>query len=240
MAERQNSPNKPPELDIIIPVYNEGENIINVLESLQQSVKTSIRIFICYDQVYDTTLDALKHYKKLAAMNITLVKNTGQGVLEAIKSGITKSTTSAIMIYTADDTFNAGIVDSMYQQFMDGSQIVAASRFIPGGCMKNCPFPKSILVTTAAFLLHRFAGMPTHDPTNGFRLFSRKVLQEIPIESSEGWAFSLELLVKCHKKGWKITEVPARWFERQRGQSRFEVLGWLPLYLRWFFYAFAK
>jgi dolichol-phosphate mannosyltransferase len=47
------------------------------------------------------------------------------------------------------------------------------------------------------------------------------------------------LLVKAHRLGWRIGEVPARWFERQHGASRFRVLKWLPAYLRWFRYAFA-
>ena len=61
----------------------------------------------------------------------------------------------------------------------------------------------------------------------------------IPIESTSGFAYSIELLVKCHRLGWKVGEVPVSWYERKAGQSRFRVLRWLPQYLRWFFYAFA-
>jgi hypothetical protein len=45
--------------------------------------------------------------------------------------------------------------------------------------------------------------------------------------------------VKAHRLGWPIAEVPAQWFERQHGQSRFRVLRWIPAYLRWYFYALA-
>ena len=51
--------------------------------------------------------------------------------------------------------------------------------------------------------------------------------------------YSIELLVKCHRLGWRIGEVPARWFERAHGASRFQVVKWLPDYLRWYRYAFA-
>jgi Oxidoreductase family, NAD-binding Rossmann fold/Oxidoreductase family, C-terminal alpha/beta domain len=88
-------------------------------------------------------------------------------------------------------------------------------------------------------LIHHVARVPTHDPSNGFRLFSRRVLETIPIELKVGFAYSIELLVKCHRLGWKIGEVPVSWYERKSGQSRFRVLRWLPQYLRWFLYAFA-
>ena len=115
--------------------------------------------------------------------------------------------------------------------------MVSASRFIPGGCMQGCPWLKDVLVRSANFTLHHFVGIPTHDASNGFRLFSRRVLDEIEIESSIGFTYSLELLVKCHRRGWQIGEVPAQWFERTKGASRFRVLKWLPAYLRWYGYA---
>ncbi len=121
----------------------------------------------------------------------------------------------------------------------EGCDIVCASRFMPGGAMKNCPWLKALLVRTAAFTLYHLARLPTHDATSGFRLFSRRVIEEIPVESEEGFCYSIELLVKAHRLGWRIGEVPALWHERKQGTSRFRVLKWLPAYLRWYGYAFA-
>ncbi len=64
-------------------------------------------------------------------------------------------------------------------------------------------------------------------------------MDEIAIESDQGFCYSIELLVKCHRLGWRIGEVPAQWFERAHGSSRFRVIRWLPAYLRWYRYAFA-
>jgi hypothetical protein len=110
---------------------------------------------------------------------------------------------------------------------------------MPGGSMVDCPWLKAILVRGAGFTLYHLARLPTHDASNGFRLFSRRVIRTIPVESSQGFCYSIELLVKAHRLGWKIGEVPARWRERTRGASRFRVVKWLPAYLRWYFYAFA-
>jgi hypothetical protein len=108
-----------------------------------------------------------------------------------------------------------------------------------GGAMIGCPWLKGMLVRTANFTLHHFARLPTTDASNGFRLFSRRVIEQIPVESDQGFCYSIELLVKAHRLGWPIAEVPVRWLERRHGQSRFRVIKWLPAYLRWYAYAFA-
>ncbi len=223
-------------LDLLIPVYREGHSILEVLHHLEKSVRTSVRILICYDSDDDPTLQALKEFN---AIPITLVKNEGQGVHGAIMTGFRKSSSPAVVVYPADDDANGVILDRMKELSEAGADIVAPSRFMKGGCMKGCRWTKAFLVRSAAFLLHHVARVPTHDPTNGFRLFSRRVLDTIPVESTQGFAFSIELLVKARKKGYKIVELPASWFERKHGKSRFKILKWAPIYLRWFFYAFS-
>jgi hypothetical protein len=64
-------------------------------------------------------------------------------------------------------------------------------------------------------------------------------MDEITIESTHGFCYSIELLAKCHRLGWPIGEVPAQWYERAHGKSRFQLIKWLPYYLRWYAYAFA-
>ncbi len=226
-------------LDIAIPVYNEGENIVRVLDCLREQVKVSFRVLICYDHDEDNTLDALRDYERRGLIEIALVKNNGRGAHSAIMSGFGYSDAPAVVVFPADDTFNAGIIDEMFRSFEKGCEIVAASRFLKGGRMEGCPWLKAVLVRLAAFTLYHLARLPVHDPSNGFRLFSRRVLDEISIESTEGFTYSIELLVKCHRLGWRVGEVPSVWFERTAGKSRFRVLKWLPAYLQWYFYAFA-
>ena len=56
------------------------------------------------------------------------------------------------------------------------------------------------------------------------------------IESNKGFTYSIELLVKCRRLGWKIGEVPAKWEERSAGTSRFKVMQWAPSYIKWYLY----
>jgi dolichol-phosphate mannosyltransferase len=226
------------DLDIIIPVYNEGENIVPVLESLRAAVKTPFRVWICYDRDDDNTLVALNQYRD-APFEIILVKNRGRGAHGAVLSGFAASTAPCVLVFPADDTYNGPMIDRMVERMRDGCEIVAASRFMRGGLMHGCPWIKALLVRTAASTLYHFAGIQTRDATNGFRMFSRKVLDSIEIESSQGFTYSLELLAKCHRLGWKIGEVPVSWYERTRGTSRFRVFRWARAYLKWYLYAFS-
>jgi dolichol-phosphate mannosyltransferase len=228
------------QLDIVIPVYNEGSNILATLGALAREVRTPSRVLICYDFEKDDTLPAVRGKPEAyAGLDVTFVRNFGRGAHAAVMAGFAASTAPIVVAYPADDDFNAGILDSMVQLVRGGNDIVCASRFVRGGTMQGCPWLKAALVRTAAFTLHYFAALPTKDPTSGFRMFSRRVIDQIEIESDQGFCYSIELLVKAHRLGWRIDEVPALWFERQHGASRFRVLKWLPAYLRWFKYAFA-
>ena len=227
-------------LDIVIPVYNEGPNILATLGALAREMKTPARVLICYDRPDDDTLPAVRdHPQSYAGLAVEFVRNPGRGAHGAVMAGLAASQAPFVMVYPADDDFNAGIVDTMTALARAGNDIVCASRFMPGGKMEGCPWLKATLVRTAAFLLHRLALLPTHDPTSGFRLFSRRAIERIAVESDRGFCYSIELLVKVHRLRWPVAETPAVWFERKHGASRFKVLQWLPAYLRWFRYAFA-
>jgi glycosyltransferase involved in cell wall biosynthesis len=229
-----------PVLDIVIPVYNEGDNILTVLGNLAGAVKTPARVLICYDREDDDTLPAVRNnpdaYRDLP---VEFIRNPVRGAHSAIMAGFAAGSSPYVVVYPADDDFNAELLDRMVALASDGNDIVCASRFMPGGTMRGCPWLKAALVRTAAFTMHHLARMPTRDPTSGFRLFSRRLIDTVKIESTEGFCYSIELLVKAHRLGWRVAEVPALWFERKHGTSRFRVLQWLPAYLRWYRYGFA-
>jgi dolichol-phosphate mannosyltransferase len=233
------------ELDIVIPVYNESENILPVLESLQRSVGIPYRVLICYDREDDNTLPVVRNYlsqQPLAAGHqilIEFVRNPARGPLQAILAGFRATNAPAVLMMAADDDYNAPIIDRMVGLIRSGAEIVVASRFIPGGYMRGCPWLKAFLVRSSAWALYHLARLPSRDASNGFRMFSRKVLDRIPIESQVGFAYSIELLVKAHRLRWRVEDVPAGWQERKSGRSRFAVIKWMPQYLKWFRYAFA-
>jgi glycosyltransferase involved in cell wall biosynthesis len=227
-------------VDIIIPVYNEGANIVPTLGAIAREVKTPSHVLICYDSEEDDTLPAINSNRDaFSTLSVTFLRNRGRGAHGAVLTGFAASDAPFVLVFPADDDYNPGILDSMVTEASKGCDVVCASRFMTGGRMVGCPWLKAFLVRTANFTLCHIARLPTHDASNGFRLFSRRAIDEIVIESERGFCYSIELLVKCHRLGWRIGEVPARWFQRAYGASRFQVVRWLPNYLRWYAYAFA-
>jgi hypothetical protein len=225
-------------LEILIPVFNEGDKIIKLMQLFNEHIKTKFRVLFCYDLESDDIFNFKDELKKFN-FEIEYIKNSERGPCSAIKQGFKRGNSDCVIVYPADDFLNINILDNMYSKFLQGSQIVVASRFMEGGSMVDCPMLKSILVRTASFTLYMFSSIPVRDASNGFRLFSRNLLNEVEIESKVGFAYSLELLAKCNRLNYRISEVPARWEERSEGSSKFKIFKWLPQYLKWYIYGIS-
>ena len=224
--------------EIIIPVYNEGENVIKVFDHLKNNVQNKFVVLLCYDDETDDLFSNLEILKK-KNVEFKLIKNKYHGPCGAVKTGLLYSDSDIKIVYPADDLINGKIIDKMIEKYDEGYDVVAPSRFMKGGSMKNCPIIKSILVRLASFTLFRLSSIPIEDASNGFRLFSSKVVNKFEIESKLGFAYSLELLVKAHRHRFNITQIPSSWEEREIGKSNFKILKWLKEYLRWYMYGLS-
>jgi glycosyltransferase involved in cell wall biosynthesis len=224
-------------LDIVIPVYNEGGAIKNTLLSLINNVKTNHNIFICYDEDTDTTLQVIKNEFN-NQNNIFLIKNQGKGVHSAVVTGLKNSLSDYILVMPADDDYNHLIIDQMiYEAHKFSADIICPSRFSKNSKIVNGPFFKFTIVKIVNHSLYYLAGVPSKDSTNGFRLFSKKVINNIKLKSSRGFTYSIEYLLKAYERKMTIRDFPADWYERKTGKSRFKIFGWSKDYLEWYFYA---
>ena len=170
---------------------------------------------------------------------VELVRNNrGRGVLNAIRSGILAARAEVVVITMADLSDDLTVVSRMVSLIRDeGFDVVCASRYMRGGRQLGGPPLKGFLSRAAGVSLYWLGGLPVHDATNAFRAYRRSVLAAIPIESTGGFEYSLELTAKAHAMGKRITEVPSTWRDRTAGESRFRLRAWLPKYLRWYLYA---
>jgi len=225
-------------LEIIVPIYNEGNKALKLMELFQKNIKINFKVLFCYDLESDDIFEYKDDLNKFD-FDIELVKNPSIGPCSAIKEGFRIGNSDCVIVYPCDDFINFDLINLMYSEFINGSDIVAASRFMKGGSMIGCPLIKSFLVRSASFTLYQLSSIPIRDASNGFRLFSRKLLNEVKIESKVGFAYSLELLVKCNRLNYQISEIPAQWEERSVGSSRFKVLKWLSQYLKWYIYGLS-
>jgi glycosyltransferase involved in cell wall biosynthesis len=228
-----------PELAIVLPVYNEGEAVEPVLRALSAGVNTPHEMVVVYDFDEDTTVPVVERLRDEIPGLRGLRNDLGRGVLNAMKAGIAGTSAPYVLISMADGSDEPHIVDSMVALARDGADVVSASRYMEGGRQIGGPPLKRLLSRTAGLTLHWFAAVPTHDPTNNFKLYSRRFLDATPIESTAGFELALELTVKATLARRAVAEVPTTWRDRTAGQSNFRMRKWLPHYLHWYRVAFV-
>jgi dolichol-phosphate mannosyltransferase len=228
----------PAELAIVLPVYNEGDAVEPVLRALSTGVTTSHELVVVYDFDGDTTVPVIARLAGEIPGLRGLRNDLGRGVLNAMKAGIAGTTAPYVLISMADGSDEPQIVDSMVALARGGADVVAASRYMRGGQQVGGPPLKRLMSRTAGLTLHWFAGVPTHDPTNNFKLYSRRFLDAVTIESTAGFELALELTVKATLDGRSVAEVPTTWRDRTAGKSNFKLRKWLPNYLHWYWIAF--
>jgi dolichol-phosphate mannosyltransferase len=144
------------------------------------------------------------------------------------------------VVFMADLSDDPDVVNRMVEEADRGADVVSASRYMKGGSQSGGPRLKSFLSRTAGNSLHLLTRLPTHDPTNSFRLYRRDFLRQVEIESTGGFEVGLELTAKAYLQGRTVTEVPASWTDRAAGQSKFKLTRWLPLYLRWYLHTLVR
>ena len=232
------SPGATPDLSIVLPVYNEGEAVEPVLRALSAAVTTPHELLVVYDFDEDTTVPVVARLASEIPGLRGVRNDLGRGVLRAMKAGIAASAAPYVLISMADGSDEPHIVDSMVVLAGDGADVVAASRYMRGGRQVGGPPLKRLMSRVAGLSLHWFAAVPTHDPTNNFKLYSRRFLDSVTIESTAGFELALELTVKATLAGRRVAEVPTTWRDRTAGQSNFKLRKWLPHYLRWYWVAF--
>ena len=227
------------QLSIVMPVYNEGKIIGQTIRQVESQVKIPHELLIIYDMDEDTTVPVVEKLQKKYP-SVRLVKNIfGKGALNALKTGLKLAKGESVCVMMADLTDDPKILDKMMDKFDQGYDVIAASRYMRGGQQIGGPLVKQVLSRVAGISLHFLAGLSTHDATNSFRLYSRKFLRNVKIESDGGFELALELTVKAHFDGYRVTEVPTTWTYSAK-ESRFYLKKWLPKYLKWYLWAINK
>ena len=226
-------------LDIIIPVYNEDDNIIRLLKALENEILCNFRILICYDSDDDKTLKQIKN-NKVIDKELLFIKNPKQGPNSAIIQGINASQAEIILVYMADDFENIKIINNMIKLIEQGYDLVIPSRFIRGGEMIGGKKIKKKITIIGSYLIYYVAGIPYKDCTNAFKMFSKNLKEKINLDSTMGFTFALELTAKAYFLKLKITEIPSIWIETKNRKSSFKVFRWLPYYIYWLIYSLVN
>lgn len=225
-------------LSIIIPVFNEEKSFPKTYKEIKKYVTTQHTISVVYDFDEDNTVPVAKKLQK-KDKNLILIKNKlGRGPLNALKAGFSSVKKGPVLVVMADLSDDLEDVDKMLELYEAGADIVCGSRYVRGGKQVGGPFIKRLLSRLAGVSLYYVRGLPTHDITNNFKMYDKKILGSTNIESTKGFCIAMEITIKAFLKGAVIKEVPTTWRDRTEGEANFKLWSWLPQYLKWYLYAF--
>jgi glycosyltransferase involved in cell wall biosynthesis len=220
---------------VVVPVHNEGENAVPTLRGVvERTHMRPLEVLVVHDFDEDTTVPVVKRLQP-EMPELRLHRNTlGRGVLNAIKSGLATAQAPYVLVTMGDGSDDAGDIDPMYELARSGADVVAGSRYMRGGHQLGGPLLKRTMSRVAGLSLHWLGGLPVHDAKRNFRMYSRRLLDRVTIESQGGFEIGIELTVKAYLLGMRVAEVPTTWRDRTAGQSRFRLWRWLPRYMHWY------
>jgi dolichol-phosphate mannosyltransferase len=226
-------PDGPGRIQIVVPVYNEGEGARKIHDGLRAAAVEYDDLRFVYDFDEDTTLPFIREIAREDPRVRGEKNTTGSGVVNALRHAFSRCEPGPVVVMMGDLSDELGIVPKMIAAWRNGADVVCASRYIPGGRQEGGGWLKSRLSRCAGRSL-ALLGFPISDPTSNFKLYDGAWLARTAIESHGGFEVALELCVKAWSDGLSFAEMPTVWKDRTSGTSRFRLLRWLPHYLRWY------
>lgn len=207
---------KTPEISIIIPAYNEGESIGEVLRRLMKIdwPLHNMEIVVVDDGSTDNTSREVESLSSVKCVRHE--KNLGKGA--AIRTGIKNSTGEVIVIQDADLEYPPEYIPSLVKPILtDNADIVFGSRF-RGRCkgMKFSHFIGNKILSLVTSILYN---VPITDVMTGHKAFNRAVFNSLTL-SEDGFEVEVEMTSKCLQNGWRFTEVPIDYSYRNIGLSK--------------------
>jgi dolichol-phosphate mannosyltransferase len=208
---------------VVIPTYNEAENIRSVTERVRRAVP-SVDILVADDNSPDGT-GAIADELAVADDHIFVLHRPGkQGLGAAYKAGFAWANNKgydAVVEMDADGSHAPEELTLLLDKLRDHDAVLG-TRYIPGGSVHNWPLRRLLLSRGGNIYIRMALGMPFRDATGGYRAYRMPVLDAINVETvaSTGYSFQVELAWRAHRQGFRVTEVPITFTEREHGVSK--------------------
>lgn len=215
------------QVSIIIPTYNESQNILKILKSIQDNLpkNTRTQTIVVDDNSPDGTGKLVEEYmqsvKKFANNTIEVIhRKTKDGLASAILKGVQLATGNTIVVMDSDLSHPASLLPKMIDALKHPKyDIVVASRYVNGGAIVGWTRKRKFLSKLATFIAKRGLGVHTKDPMSGFFAFKKPVIQGLSFDAI-GYKMLLEILVKA--KNANVLEIPYTFTNREFGKSKLD------------------
>jgi len=223
-------------LSVIVPTYNESQNIVRMLDSIAETLSSyhGAEIIVVDDNSPDGTADrAKKHAKIISAkkrIRVDIItRDAKSGLSSAIIKGVQYAAGDFLVIMDSDFSHPPNVIPSIIQVLQDSNyDIVIASRYVKGGSIIGWPFKRRLVSKGATKIARYGLGIEVKDPVSGFFAFRRDIINNIKFDAI-GYKMLLEILVKT--KGARVKEIPYTFTNRRIGTSKLDA-GVMLDYLR--------
>jgi dolichol-phosphate mannosyltransferase len=214
-----------PDTVVIVPTYNESDNIDELITRLLD-LPVNLGVIVVDDNSPDGTGQKADLWAEREPDRVHIVHRPGKlglgtAYLSGFRLALDKFDAQRIMTMDADFSHNPRYIPAMIE-ISECNDVVIGSRYVPGGGSLNCTWKRIWLSKIANFLARATLGLQARDTTAGFRLYHRHVLESIPLEQvfSSGYSFLVEMLFMCQRRGWQIGEVPIIFEDRRKGTTK--------------------
>ncbi len=215
----------PSDTVMIVPTYNEADNIDQLLTELL-ALPVNLSVILVDDNSPDGTGQladkwAAKYPGRIQVIHRPGKLGLGTAYIAGFKKALSNLALARIMTMDADFSHNPRFIPAMIEMSRD-KHLVIGSRYVPGGGQLNCSWQRIWLSHMANAFVHLALGLKAKDATAGFRLYRREALTSIPLDEifSSGYSFLVEMLFLCQRRGWQIGEVPIIFEDRRLGQTK--------------------
>ena len=209
---------------VIVPTYNEIENIERLLRVLQR-LYPDLAVLVIDDNSPDGTARVVKGLKSQMPRLALMERIRKDGLCSAYIAGFRWAMDRSYQyVFEMDSDFSHAPEElpTLLREAAAGADLVVGSRYIGGIRVMNWPFRRLLISYLGGVYIRLMTGLPLRDSTGGFKCFSRRALEALDLERviSRGYVFQLELNYKIWRLGLVIKEVPVTFYERREGVSK--------------------
>jgi dolichol-phosphate mannosyltransferase len=213
-------------ISIILPAYNERENIIPLIERTIKAIPQEKEIIVIDDNSPDGTFEVVADFCKMNPIVRLINRKNERGLCSAVQRGINEAAGDIIVWMDCDLSMPPEKIPELINKTInEGFDVAVGSRYVPGGRDRRTDSGKFILFfhTSLSRIITTFTSLMLwrtfKDWTSGFIAVKSDVIKNIPLNGDYGEYF-IEMMYRILKKGYKVVEVPYELTPRQRGQSK--------------------
>jgi dolichol-phosphate mannosyltransferase len=210
---------------VLIPTYNERENLPRIVERLRASVPEA-DVLVIDDASPDGTGaladDLARGDRQVRVLHRSAKRGLGAAYLEGFSWALAQGY-DALVEMDADGSHQPEQLPALVAALAD-ADVVLGSRWVPGGTVVNWPLQRKVLSIGGNLYSRLLLGMPVHDATGGYRIYRSSALRRMGLQdvSSQGYCFQVELVWRALGHGLRVVEVPITFVEREVGDSKMD------------------